>query len=108
MALTTTAIMPSSALTMPFRLIWSMARHFFPVLHPEPTMLRFVTGLVNGSRRPVRLIVFSLSFLGSAGFFLSSTAMICLGSDGLLAFATLVLGLADLALAFTAFGVTLP
>src|SRR5579864_6033661 len=81
MALTTTAIIPLSALTTPFRSTCSMARHFLPLLQPEPNMLRLTTGLTNGSRRPVMLIVLGASFLASAGFFLSATAILCFGCD---------------------------
>src|SRR5580692_9633993 len=75
MAFITTAIMPPSDFTIPVRAIWSTARQRLPVLHPEPPMLWFTTGLRNGSRRPpAMLIVGCASFLASTGFFLSSTA----------------------------------
>src|SRR2546430_4332488 len=83
MALTTTAIMPASAFTTPLRLIWPMARHFLPMLHPEPIMLRLTTGLRNGSRRPVRLITLGTCFLATSAVFLSLTATFCLGRAGL-------------------------
>src|ERR1700676_4002359 len=75
MALITTAIMPASDFTIPVRAIWSTARQRLPVLHPEPPIPRFTTGLKKGSRRPpAMLIVLCASFLGSTGFFFSSTA----------------------------------
>src|SRR5258705_13318666 len=82
MAFTTTAIMPASAFTTPLRLIWPMARHFLPMLHPEPIMLRLTTGLRNGSRRPVKLITLGAWFLAISGLFLSLTATFCLGCAG--------------------------
>src|SRR5271170_7754799 len=74
MALTTTAIMPASDFTIPVSAIWSTARQRLPVLHPEPPMLWFTTGLRNGSRRPPAMLILWSSFLRSTGFFLSSTA----------------------------------
>src|SRR5579872_6862026 len=71
-----------------------MARQRLPTLHPEPIMLRLTTGLMKGSRRPARLICLGASAFASLGFFWSSTAMRCLGSDFLLATA-----LAELCLA---------
>src|SRR5215510_6813833 len=82
-----------------------MARQRFPVLQPDPTMLRFTTGLTNGSRRPVRLIAFGVSFLESPTFFLSWTWTTCFGcDDGLRAFAALALGTEVLAAALAACG----
>src|SRR3954454_4176620 len=92
--LTTTAIIPESALTIPLRLIWSIAKQRLPLLHPEPSMLRLTTGLMNGSRRLVRLICLGASFLASAGFFWFSTAICCLGSAFLRAAAGFTFGAA--------------
>src|SRR2546426_1790387 len=96
MVLTTTAIMPASALTTPLRLIWSIARQRLPVLQPEPTILRFTTGLTNGSRRPVRLITLGACSFASLVFFLSSTAIFCFGCAGLRTAAALAFGTAAL------------
>src|SRR5579872_6159698 len=83
MALITTAIIPASDFTIPVRAIWSTARHRLPVLHPEPPIPRFTTGLRNGSRRPPAILIVLCSFFGSTGFFLSSTAASGFGGLGL-------------------------
>src|SRR5438552_18240501 len=80
MVLTTTAIMPVSAFTTPLRFTSPIDKQRLPVLQPDPTILRFTTGLIKGSRRPVRLIT-SACFFGRDGLFLSSTAICCLGCD---------------------------
>src|SRR6266849_10281466 len=75
-----------------------MARQRFPVLQPEPTMARLTTGLMNGSRRPARLIFFGASGFASAGFFWFSTAICCWGCAFLCpaeAFALATTGLAE-------------
>src|SRR5882724_6712683 len=103
MALTTTAIMPASAFTTPLRLIWPMARHFLPMLHPEPIMPRLTTGLRKGSRRPVKLITLGACFLATSGVFLSLTATFCLGrADLSTAFVAVAAGLLDLLGGFVA------
>src|SRR4029077_3231467 len=91
--------MPESAFTTPFRLVGSIARQRFPVLQPEPTMARLTTGLINGSRRPAKLIFLGPSGFASAGFFWFSTAICCWGCDFLCpagAFALLTTGLAEI------------
>src|SRR5580704_17930328 len=82
MALITTAIIPPSDFTIPVRAIWSTARQRLPVLHPDPPILWFTTGLTNGSRRPPAMLILWSSFLGSTGFFLSSTATAGFGPLG--------------------------
>src|SRR5205807_8208817 len=84
MVLTTTAFKPVLAFTTTFRFTSPIAKQRLPVLQPDPTILRFTTGLIKGSRRPVRLIT-SACFFGWAGWFLSSTAILCLGCDFLAA-----------------------
>src|ERR1700758_2422315 len=63
MELVTTAIIPPSDLTTPFRLIWAISRHFLPVLQADPPMW-LTTGLTKGSRLPVMAYFFSFSCAG--------------------------------------------
>src|SRR5690242_14478836 len=58
-----------------------MVRQRLPVLQPEPSMLRFTTGLTKGSRRPARLMCLGASAFASVVFFWFSTAICCLGCD---------------------------
>src|SRR5262249_17813046 len=75
-AFTTTAIMPVSDFTMPFSAIWSIARHRLPVLQPEPTALKFTTGLMNGSLRPAAVVGRTVSFLSFSLVFESASATV--------------------------------
>src|SRR5712692_7627182 len=59
MAFTTTAIIPASDFTTPFRATWSMARQRLPELHPEPVVPMLTTGLTNGSLRATVLTTFA-------------------------------------------------
>src|SRR5215471_4644162 len=73
-----------------------MARHFLPVLQPEPSMLRFTTGLINGSRRPVRATPL---FSGASDFLSSLASAVCAGAAGAAGFAAAAAFLAALFLA---------
>src|SRR5882724_3919013 len=78
-----------------------MVRQRLPVLQPEPSMLRFTTGLTKGSRRPARLMCLGASAFACAGFFWFSIAICCLGCDflcpaGVLALSATVLPVARL------------
>jgi len=69
-------------------------------------MLRFTTGLTNGSRRPVILITLGSCFLATSGPFLSLTATICLGRAGLVDAFALGLGAVGLLAFLGAFAAT--
>src|SRR5712692_1594305 len=78
-----------------------MVSQRFPELQPEPSMLRFTTGLTKGSRRPARLMCLGSSAFASAGFFRFSTAICCLGCDFLCPAELLALSATGLALSAT-------
>src|SRR5262249_53500145 len=58
--------MPASDFTTPRTVIWSIARHRFPVLQLGP-LERETTGLRNGSRLPSAVMVFVAFGVAAAG-----------------------------------------
>src|SRR3954468_14083676 len=97
-----TAIQPFTVFTTPSTVSWSMIKQRLPVLHEVVLVpMRTMTGLTNGSRRPLLLSCAWASALGAAGFAAAGldAVVVAAFAAGLVA-AVLAAGFAVVAAAF--------